>query len=327
MAVRVRAPSVLDGVARSQLARRLVRGLALATFVAVDAFILMRMVPGDPARLILGDVATDEDVAALRAQLGFDGPFHEQLAEFLGGLLRGDLGWSVSLNQPVSVVIAQSVPATLWLVGMTLAITLGLAVPLGFYVALKRGSAVERAFIVISSLSLAMPVFFVSIVLILLISIALQALPVAGYVEAFPRNLLYLILPAVAMSTHLVPMVARVVSSSIARTLDEEFVETAVVHGLPRWTRIRRYILRPSLGPTVALVSYMFAEMLGSAVLVQVIFGLPGIGFELISAVRLRDYPLVQGIVAVLGVAVVAVTFFADSISAAMDPRIASASR
>jgi peptide/nickel transport system permease protein len=173
----------------------------------------------------------------------------------------------------------------------------------------------------VTSVSLAMPTFFSSLIALLFFSIQLKLAPIAGYEAGFPGNLWYLWLPALVTCGVQVPILARVLQSSIVDTMEQEFVETAVVRGLPARVLVWRYLLRPSLAPTIALLGYMVGQMLGAAVIVEIVFGLPGIGTALIDAVLGRDYPVVQGIVLVFGILVVAVNFVADSVGSILDPR------
>ncbi|MBC7810631.1 MAG: ABC transporter permease [Burkholderiales bacterium] len=301
--------------------RSLGRALLVGFGIMVLAFMLIRFIPGDPVAILLGDQATEESVRQYRELLGLDGTVLEQFMSYASGLLQGDLGKSIVTRQPVSQTVAIRLPVTLWLIAVTVVMALLMALPLGVLAAIYQRSWFGYVFRVFASVSLATPVFFSGVVAILLFSIALGLAPVAGYRAGFPANLRYLWLPAFVLCSVLVPILARVLQSSIADTLEQEFVESAIVRGLPRRILVWRYLLRPSLAPTMALVGYMVGALLGAAVVVELVFNLPGIGTALIEAVLGRDYTMVQGILLVFGIIVVLVSFVSDVISGWLDPR------
>jgi len=300
---------------------RLGRAFLVSFGVMLVSFLLLRLAPGDPAAILLGDQATPENLAQLREALGLNGTFPEQLARYLGNVIRGDLGISLASHQPVIALIGRALPVTLWLVFLTAAMALLAAVPLGLVAALHHRTWFGHTFRVAASLLLAMPVFFSGLLLILFFAMRLRMAPVAGYVAGFPVALRYLWLPALTLCTVLVPLLARVLQSSIIDTTEQEFVETAVVRGLPRRVMMWRYLIRPSIAPTISLLAYIIGQLVGSAIVVEAIFGLPGMGTLLIEAVQIRDYPVIQGGVAVLGLFVVVVGYVSDMSSAWLDPR------
>ena len=308
---------------RQLLLRRIGRVGLVALAVLIISFSLIRLSPGDPVLNLLGDEATPELVESYRERLGLDeDPLH-QFSSYLIGSLRGDLGESLFTGQAVSAIIGRTLPVTVWLVGVTVTFTVFLAVPLALLVALRRAPWIQYTFRIVTSISLATPVFFSGLLAILFFSVFLGWVPLGGYESDFPANLRFLWLPSLVISGGvLVPIVSRVLHSSLLETQEEEFLETAIVRGLPRRQRFWRYLLKPSLAPTVALIGYMIGRMIGGAVLVEIIFNLPGIASQLVRAVNARDYAVIQGIVLVLGIIVVVVNFMADVISSRLDPRI-----
>ncbi|MCC7446495.1 MAG: ABC transporter permease, partial [Anaerolineae bacterium] len=247
----------------------------------------------------------------------------EQCISYISGILRGDLGTSVVTQQPVMDTVTRRLPITLWLIGVTMIMALLLALPIGVLAALYRRGWFGQFFRISASVLLATPVFFSGVVAILVISMQLGLAPVAWSERnsAFPNNLRYLWLPGLVLCTVLVPILARVLQSSIVDTLEQEFVESAVVRGLLRRIIVWRYLLRPSLAPTIALLGYMIGALLGAAVVVELVFNIPGIGTALIDAVLKRDYSMVQGILFVFGFIVVLVSFVSDIVSGWLDPR------
>ncbi len=313
--------AAVGNLLRSRLLRSLVMALLVGFGVLVIAFSLIRFIPGDPALIALGDQATPESLAQYRHLLGIDAPVGEQFLNYVSGVLHGDLGTSLATRQPVRDMIARRLPVTFGLIGVTVIMALIISLPLGTAIALYRRSWVGQVFRISSSIILAMPVFFTGVVAILVFAIGLNVAPVAGYRGIFPQNLRYLWLPALVLCGVLVPILSRVLQSSILNTLEQEFVETAIVRGLPRRVFFWHYLLRPSLAPTIALLGYMVGALLGAAVVIELVFNLPGIGTALIDAVLNRDYSMVQGIIFVFGLLVVIVSLISELINEWLDPR------
>ena len=308
--------------ARQPLLQRLLRAVLVGFGVMVIAFALLRFIPGDPVDILLGDSATPELVTEYRARLGLDGTIPEQFAEYVGGVLRGDLGTSIATGASVNDILYRALPITLWLIVVTIVMALALALPIAIAAAIYRHTWFGHAFRIGSSLLLATPVFFSGLLMLLFFAIQLKVAPVAGYDGEFPENLRYLWLPALTLCGVMVPITARVLQSSINETLEQEFVESAIVRGLGTPLYLWRYLLRPSLAPTISLLGYMIGQLLSAAVVVELVFNIPGIGTSLIvEGVLVRDYPVVQGIVLVFGLIVVMVSFASDVLSGWLDPR------
>lgn len=314
--------AVVRQLSRLRIAQRLGRAFVVAFGVMVLSFLLLRFIPGDPVQLLLGDAATDQLVAAYRERLGLNGSLPEQLARYIANVVRGDLGTSLRTGAHVNDTIARGLPVTLWLIAVAEVMTLAMAVPLALAAAVYRRTWFGQVFRVGSSVLIATPVFYSGLLLLLLFSLRLQIAPVAGYSPSFPRNLYYLWLPALTLCGVMVPIIARVLQRSIVETLQQEFVESAIVRGVARLPFIWRYLLRPSLPPTISLLGYMVGQLLSAAVVVEIVFNLPGIGTALIvDGVLVRDYPVVQGIVLVFGLIVVLVGVLSDLLNSWIDPR------
>lgn len=315
--------AILFRLAKSHVLQSLGRALLVSFGVMVITFALIRLIPGDPVELLLGELATDELVAEYRKILGLDGTITEQFTSYVSDVVRRDLGTSVVTKQSVNATVKRTLPLTAWLIGVTVVMTLLMAVPLGVAAAVFRRTWFDQVFRIIASILLATPGFYLGLLLILVFAIRLGLAPVAGYEPGFPGNIRYLWLPALTMCGVLVPIFARVLQSSIADTLEQEFVETAIVRGLSRPILVWRYLLRPSLAPTISLLGYMIGQLLSATVVVEIVFNIPGIGTALVvEGVLLRDYSLVQGIVLVFGLIVVAVSFLSDTIGGWLDPRV-----
>jgi len=307
----------------SRPVRLLGRAILVAFGMMCIAFALVRMLPGDPVSILLGENATQEAVSQVRELLGLNGSLPEQFARYLGLLLHGNLGTSIVNRAPVSDLVARTLPVTGQLVLVTVAVATVISVPLGTAAAIYRRGRFNYVFHVLTSIMVATPIFFSGLLALLLFAIRLQLAPVAGFEPNFPANLAHLWLPALVMCGTLVPVLARVIQTSVVETLEQEFVETAIVRGLPAGVRIWRYLLRPSLGPAVGLLGFITGQLLASAVLAELVFDIPGIGRALVQAVLGRDYTVVQGIVFVFGFIVVVVSFFSDLVSGWIDPRTA----
>ena len=302
--------------------RRLARAAGVSLWVMVIAFGLIRLAPGDPVIARLGAEAPPEAIDRLRRELRLDVDPVTQFFEYAWGLLHGRLGTSIESKRDVMDIILASLPVTLWIIGVTICMALVIAIPLALAVATTRHAAASYVFRASTSVLLAIPAFFTALIALIVFGLHYGIAPIIGYAPGFPGNLHYLWLPALVICTHLVPVLSRVLHSSIVQTIGEEFVETGVIRGVSRLRYAWFYLLKPSLAPTVVLLSYMVGVMIGSTVIIETIFSLPGIGRSLVGAVTIRDYPLVQGIVLVFGMLVVAVSLVGDVLANWLDPRV-----
>lgn len=319
------APDLSSGRGRAfrrQAFRRTIRAVAVAFWVMVVAFILIRLAPGDPVLAALGSDATPEAVEVLREQLGLNVDPLTQFGQYVSSLFRGDLGQSMFSGVAVTTMLGTNLPVTLWLISLTILMTLVIAVPLALFVALVRWKWLPYAFRSVTAIGLALPSFLVALIFLLFFGIRLGIAPISGYDPTFPANLQYLWLPALVNCVVLVPVLSRVLYSSLTDTLEEEFVETGVIRGVRSFRFLWLYMLRPSLAPTIVLLSYMMGVMIGSTVIIEMIFALPGIGRELVAAVTMRDYPVVQGIILTFGILVVVLSLIGDLLATLLDPRV-----
>jgi len=266
-------------------------------------------------------VLFDQAIANMREQLGLNGTFLEQLARYVGGLFRGDLGKSVVFSSPVTSLIGAALPVTLSLMLVTITFTVVLAVPLAVYIGQHPSGKLATVFLFLSSFFVSTPAFFVGLLALLIFAVRLGIAPVAGIQGTLPGAITYLWLPSLVIAAALVPILARVLIASVVSTLREEFVEVAIVRGVRGRTYSWRYLIRPSIAPTLSLLSYIVGALFASAVVVELVFNLPGVGTLLVNAVAGRDYPLVQGIVLISGVFVVVVSAIGDLITTLIDPR------
>jgi peptide/nickel transport system permease protein len=299
------------------VARRLLVALPTTLAVATLVFSLIHLIPGDPVLIMLGDGAQATDVAELRGKLGLDRPLGDQYVSFLGGMLHGDLGKSLHFDEPVSRLIARHYPATVELALAALAVALVVSLPLGMLAAYRRGSWIDRGARFFSLLGVSMPNFWLGPIAILLFSIQLGWLPVSGRGGAS-----HLVLPAATLGLALAALLTRMIRSALGEELAKPYLVTARAKGLSPARVAIRHALRNALVPVVTIVGLQFGSLLTGAILTETIFGWPGIGRLLIQAIRLRDYPLVQGAVLLIAVTYVAGNLATDLLYAWIDPRI-----
>jgi len=309
------------------LGRRTLLAIPSLLGVALVTFILMRSVPGDVVTSLLGDVqdVTPERLAELRRMFGLDLPIHVQFGQWLGAVLQGDLGSSLRTGRSIAGDIALRFPVTLQLTLMSLTIALALALPIGVTAARYRGrwpDYLGSAFVLVG---LALPNFFLAILLILLFSLHLGWLPPAGYVPLLENpgeNMRRMLLPSLSLGLILAAATTRIMRSTMLEVLGRDYVRTARAKGLEERVVTLRHALRNALIPVVTVVGLQFGSLLGGTVIIEQVFSLPGIGRFALEGINLRDYPVVQGAVLVIAAAFVFVNLLVDVIYALIDPRV-----
>lgn len=305
--------------------RRFVAMIPVLLLVSVIVFSLIHLTPGDPATSMLGEEATPQAVAALRAKLGLDQPIPVQYVKWLGSVLRGDLGRSIRSNQPVAEAIAERLPVTVELAILAIAISLLIAIPAGIVAAMRRNSILDAGSTFVALLGVSLPNFFLAILLILLFGVKLNWLPPFGYqpiTQGLGGNLQRMILPAITLGTALAAIVTRMMRSSLLEVLDQDYIRTARAKGLGEGRMIRAHALKNALMPVVTIVGLQIGGLLGGAIITESIFVLPGIGRLLVDAIFQRDFPLVQGVVLFVSLAFLFSNFAVDLAYAYLDPRI-----
>jgi peptide/nickel transport system permease protein len=308
--------------------RRLAISIGLIWTVATLIFLVLRMIPGDPAELLLssGGVAPDPaQVLELRERLGLEAPLLQQYASFIGQLLRLDLGTSLTDDYPVMDEIAKRLPRTIELILAATILAVAIGMPLGVVAALRRGSGMDRTLSAVASFNQSLPVFVTGTLLILVFAQLLRWVPAGGYV-AFAqdpaRHLTNLLMPAVTIAIGLSTVVFRMTRASVLETLDRDWVRTARAKGLASRHVVRRHVLRNSLGPVVTVIGLQMGTLLGGTVLVEYVFNWPGLSGYLVRAVEQRNYPEVQGIVLVICALFVFLNLVVDLLYAVLDPRV-----
>ena len=291
--------------------------------IMVVAFLLVRLLPGDPASAILGLKATDADVLRLNAEYGLDKPIPVQFLFFLRNFLQGNLGESIILKVPVISLILQRMPVTLFLTGFAASLAVTLAVPLALLSAIERDSPVDTAIRTGFQIGLSMPVFYIGILLLTFLAARLHWFPVGGFGITFGEKLYHLLLPALTLAFSLSAVLMRNLRNSIIEVLNADYVDFARAKGLRSRLVLGRHVLRNALISTVALFGLNIGTLLGGAVITESVFAIPGVGRLMIDSIYGRDYPVIQGLTLALAILVSLVFLATDMLQASLDPRIA----
>ena len=297
--------------------RRLGQAIPIILLVATLVFSLIHLIPGDPVEMMLGDGAQRSEVDQLRSDLGLDRPLGEQYVSYMTGLLRGDLGRSLHFREPVTTLLARHYPATLELAFVSMFIALLISLPLGILAAFYRGGAVDHLSRVLALLGVSMPNFWLGPMLILVFSIYFDLFPVSGR-----SGFASVVLPAITLGTALAGLLTRMVRSSLVDELGQPYLITARAKGLSRSRVVVRHALKNALIPVVTVVGLQFGAVLTGAIITETIFSWPGLGRLLIQAIRLRDYPLIQGGVLVIALTYVFLNLITDLVYGFLDPRV-----
>jgi ABC-type dipeptide/oligopeptide/nickel transport system permease component len=299
------------------VARRLLQLVPTLVAVSVLIFLMVRLIPGDPALLIAGENATPELLAAIRERLGLDRPLVLQYGTYLWSLVHGDLGTSVRTHRPVAEEIFSRLPATLELALAAGGIFTAAGILLGVIAGVRRGRWPDHVIRVLSLVGVSSPDFWIGILLMLVFSLQLGILPSAGRGGAA-----HVVLPAVTASLVGLALVSRLVRTSIVEILGEDYVRTAWAKGLTHRAVVYRHALFNALIPAVTILGLEFGVLLGGLVVVESVFAWPGSGKLLIDAIRMRDYPIVQSVVLLFAVMLAVVNLLVDLLCGLLDPRI-----
>lgn len=317
--------------------RRLLMLIPMAIGMVVVTFGLLLLIPGDPAAVLLGQDATPEAIASLRAALGLDDPWYLRLWHYFASLLQGDMGRSIFQNQPVAEIIAGRLGATIELAVVSLVLATIIGLTLGVVAAIRQGSLVDTTTMLFAQLGVSMPVYWLGLLLMLFFAVQLGWLPavgrgpplhealgaaLVGRPQALWDALSHIALPALALAANSAAIISRLVRASMLEVLREDFVRTAYAKGLRRGRVVVRHALRNALLPVISVIGLRFGALLGGAVLTETIFAWPGLGQLTIAAISQRDLPLIQGIVLTFAIIFALVNLIVDLLYAAVDPRI-----
>ncbi len=305
------------------VARRMLQGLLVLWGVTLIVFVVIHLVPGDPGRVVLGPRASAEAVARLDHQLGLDDSLPQQYVHYLGDLVTGDLGESITSHAPVSTLVGPRLGPSLALVAYAIAISFVLAVPLALLSAIRANRLTDHVIRLTTVVLYAVPSFWFGLMLALVFGLELGLFPTNGYDGSVPAGVFRtLTLPAIAIALFVFPVAMRLLRSSTIETLRSEFVESARARGLGRRRVLVRHVLRNSLTSSVTFVGASIGTLLSIAVVVEQVFALPGLGSLLVTSVTARDYPTVQGLTFIFALVVVLGNLAADLAYVFLDPRV-----
>jgi peptide/nickel transport system permease protein len=304
------------------------RVLALAPMLlalSIASFALVHVIPGDPALVMMGGEGTTQAVEELRRQLGLDRPLHVRYLEWLGKIVRGDLGESLYNRTRVSEELLWRMPTTLALVALALLFSIGIGVPAGLLSASFRNSWIDHAARLLTLVSLSLPSFWLGLMLIILFSLWLDLLPIVGYepiTRGFWRAIPFLILPSLALGTYLAALLTRLTRSSMLEVLNQDYVRTARAKGLGSRMVLMRHALRNALIPIVTVIGINVGILLGGSAVIETVFVLPGVGQLVVRSLYNRDLPVIQGLILYVAVIYVLVNLLVDVIYTYLDPRL-----
>ncbi|PYO54050.1 MAG: ABC transporter permease [Candidatus Rokuibacteriota bacterium] len=290
--------------------------------VSIVVFLLIRLIPGNPAISILGERATPELVERVRNQLGLDLPIWRQYLHFLGNVSRGDFGASYFYHQEVSTLTLERIPITLALIAYATAIALVIAVPFATLAAARREGPVDHAIRLVFTGTIGIPTFWMGIILALLLSVKLRLLPLGGVGVNRLDTLWHLTLPALTIALHISPIFVRALRSSLIEVMNSDYVTTGVAMGLRPITLLVSYLLRNGLTPFISVLGLNVGWLIGGTIIIEQVFGVPGVGSLLITSILTRDYSIIQFVALVLAVLVILVNLLTDLAYAALDPRV-----
>src|SRR5215212_3116500 len=308
--------------------RYILTRLAQAVLTMIGAltilFLIVRLTPGDPAYIMLGDYATPELVAVVRERYGLDKPLPMQYLVYVTNIATGQFGVSYSRNQDVMTLVASAWPFTVTLAIASIVVTCVIGLPLGVLAALKRNTLADVATMAIALLGVAAPGFLLALLMIYALSYQLGLFPVRGAGEGTDllSQLHYLALPALALGFNAAALIARTTRSSLLGVLGEDYLRTARAKGLAPWPLLWGHAIRNALIPVLAVLGIQFGQLLGGAGVIEIVFGRPGLGKLLIDAILSRDYPLSQALISVLLVGVIVVNLATDVLYGFVDPRV-----
>lgn len=329
-----------------KLIERLIQLVPVLLGVSLIVFVMMTLTPGDPVQIMIGDQAvTPEQEAAMRRDLGLDRPVAERFLVFLGNAVTGDFGTSFYHKRPVSEVIAERLPATIELSLVALIVALVTSIPLGVLAAIRRNSIFDRIATVGSLLGVSLPGFWFGILLLMLFAVHLHVLPVSGRIgysaeiepithlllidtlsrgrlDAFLDALSHIILPAITLGLPMTAILMRVTRTSMLEVMRQDYVTFAEAKGLSRCRILFRHALKNALIPTVSVAAIETGSLLGGNMIVETVFGWPGVGRLVVESIFLRNYPLVQAAVLLYAVTYVLLNFLADILYTVLNPRV-----
>lgn len=299
------------------LARRLFQAALVLIGASILSFIILRLIPGDPALLMLRENASAEEIAVTRMAMGLDKPILIQYFEFMKNMARFDFGVSLRRGMPVTRLIFEHLYATVTLGITALALALFISIPLGVFAAVKRNTTFDYFVSVITLTGQSVPSFWLGLMFILIFSVNLKILPTSGF-----GNARHLILPAVTLAIYHLALNTRLMRSSVLDVIQEDYVRTAKAKGLSESKILFKHVFRNAIIPNITMIGLDLGHLLGGAIITESLFSWPGVGFLTVQAILFRDYPVVQGLVFMSAIFFVVINLVVDILIAIIDPRI-----
>lgn len=307
------------------LLRRLGGMVIVLALVVTVVFIIVRVTPGDPAAVMLGADATPQDIAQLRDKMGLNAPLLVQYGQFVLGLFKGDLGQSIFLNQPVTQALAARAEPTFFLTLFSILIATAIALPVGIISAVKRGTIFDQVVVVLTMVAASVPSFWLGLMLIQILAVGQGWFPASGYGGPdtdFLERMHHLILPAITLGVVNSAMITRFTRAAMLDVLGDDYVRTARAKGASEGRVILKHSLKNALIPIITVIGLSVAMLVAGAVVTETVFGLPGVGNLVVSAVLRRDYPVIQGALLVVAAIYVLINFVVDMLYILVDPRV-----
>lgn len=314
----------MSGILKYTL-KRVLWSVPVLLGAAFVAFILVHLAPGDPVQLMLGEGATPEQITQTREELGLNEPLYVQFGTFVTDAIQGDFGQSISTRQPVADQIIDRIPYTIQLAGVSMAISLALAFPLGVLSATHKHGRIDSGSRVAALLGISIPNFWLGIILILFVAVPISVFPLVGMTlmtENFVEGLLSTFLPAVAIGTALAALVMRILRGGITDELNKGYVQTARAYGIAEPEIMYVHVLKNAVLPTITVIGLQLGYLIGGSIIIETVFSIPGVGQLAINAIYAQDFPVVQGVIMFVAVAFVAANIIVDVLYAYLDPRI-----
>lgn len=305
---------------------RILSAICTVFILSIVVFSIIHLTPGDPARIMLGADASQEQVDVLTERLGLNEPLIKQYGNWIVGILHGDLGVSYSRNGTVTEEILKSMGPTVTLAVWGLMLTVAIAIPLGIFAAKRKGKIADSVVVGFSLLGISIPSFLLSVILVIIFSAKFKVFPVAGYKTISEVGVLehirYLTLPVISLALMQVAMLTRMTRASLIDVINNDYIKTAKAKGIKERIIIYKHALRNALIPILTTIGQIFATLLSGAAVVETVFNISGIGQLIVNSVQKRDYPVIQGIVIVVSIIYIVINLIIDILYGIIDPRI-----
>lgn len=306
--------------------RRLISAIPVLFIVAVMVFALIHMIPGNPAAVMLGSDATQEEIDALSEKLGLNEPVPVQLVKWFGDALRGDMGDSIYYSRPVTEILAERLEPTFLIVVYAILVAIAIGVPLGILAAVYHNHILDKLCMIISMIGISCPSFWLGLNLVILFAVQRSIFPSVGYVPiaegGLATTLYYITLPSFALGLQRSASIARVTRSGMLDVLNNDYIRTARAKGLGELFVIAKHALKNAMNPILTQVGMSLAQLIGGAVVIETIFNIPGLGLLAFDSLKRRDYPMIQGHILFVAMAYILINLIIDLLYRAFDPRV-----